>query len=554
MLRFLEWFGRSSRDHRRPERCGLTYRPLVGQLEDRQLLAVTYHGGPLIPNVQVESVFLGSIWQQAQASQASQLDNYFAWITNSPYMDMLGQYGVGRGRFLGADTVTSVPTGSSIAETQIQGVLSSEIHAGRLAAPSSNSLYVVFLPPTLTSEFDQQHRYVGHHAQFTDPVSGQLITYAVIPDQATADLPKGALPGSLTPYQQQTWVSSHELAEAVTDPNVGGGWWDSDVTSPTHNDEIGDIPPDTLPAGQVGAVLNNYVVQKIWSNFDGASIVQPGPPVYSLRPNGDVVRSSAAGTFLVLSHTGIVSTATNSQNGALYVLETSGRLDQFYAGAETLIDTGVVSFNMDSYGGGTLFILESSGQLKQDTAGTWSLLDTGVVSFTMNGYGGGTLFVLEANGQLKQDTAGTWSLLDSGVVSFTMNNYGGGTLFVLESNGQLKQDTAGTWALLDTGVVSFAMNGYGGGTLFILEANGQLKQDTAGTWALLDTGVKWFSSGRLGDTVDVLETNGTLKHYVGTSFTVVASNIQSCSIAPGLYGLGTIFARDNNGVVRQFPA
>src|SRR5262245_44015567 len=105
MSPFANWFRKSSRTDHRSRRRRPALHPVVGQLEHRQLLSlsVSYHGGPLIPNVQVETLYLGQAWADPQQLQATarSLNSFFGSITNSPYMDSLGQYNVHRGQFLG---------------------------------------------------------------------------------------------------------------------------------------------------------------------------------------------------------------------------------------------------------------------------------------------------------------------------------------------------------------------------------------------------------------------------------------------------------------------
>jgi len=80
--------------------------------------------------------------------------------------------------------------------------------------------------------------------------------------------------------QQTTNVASHELAEAITDPQVDRwetlGWYDD------QNGEIGDIPVALYNAGRISeadwvdtlkrADGTEYQVQKEWSNRDGAPV------------------------------------------------------------------------------------------------------------------------------------------------------------------------------------------------------------------------------------------------------------------------------------------
>src|SRR5438132_700743 len=67
-------------------------------LEERNVPAITYHGGALLPHVAVEADYVGNFWSTAAGLQeASDLNNFLDYLVNSPYMDMLSEYGVGRG-------------------------------------------------------------------------------------------------------------------------------------------------------------------------------------------------------------------------------------------------------------------------------------------------------------------------------------------------------------------------------------------------------------------------------------------------------------------------
>jgi hypothetical protein len=267
----------------------------VDPLEGRQLLSVVSNaGGPVLPNVAVQGVYWGPTlaggtaavpsWNAAAGSQrVAQLNGYLGYIVDSPYMDMLAEYGVNRGRFAGSDVTSNTWTAGAnqVSDAQIENMLSQEIRAGRLQAPSGNQLYVVYLPPGVTSLGDQES--FGHHGAFTDPFSGRRAYFAVIPDQSTTPILQGPN-GPETPFQQQTDVTSHELAEAATDPDdAPNDAWFVPVTGPVirvngvpvNGDEIGDIANVTLPSNQQSGFLNNYLVQKEWVESRGASLLPP---------------------------------------------------------------------------------------------------------------------------------------------------------------------------------------------------------------------------------------------------------------------------------------
>jgi hypothetical protein len=246
----------------------------VERLEPRQLLTgVTYQGGPLINNVAVEPVFLGQAWtaNPSLEQNAAQLDQFFAYVTNSAFMDLLPQYGtvqagpIGRGLYVGQVNIPqNAWSRSTVSDATIQTMLSSEINTGAIAAPDNNRLLFVFTPPNIVvSQGGSRSNgypvgFAGYHNSFVDS-AGQLVRYAVVPDPIGNDQVAG-----LTAFQQQTAAASHELAEATTDPD-GTSWWD-DSNDATSGYEIGDFA--RLSADTV--YLNGYAVEKIWSNSSGS--------------------------------------------------------------------------------------------------------------------------------------------------------------------------------------------------------------------------------------------------------------------------------------------
>jgi hypothetical protein len=256
-------------------------RPELEQLEDRMLLSVSYHGGHLLTNVDVETVYYSSDWDRSDrpnlAQQKRQLDTFFTNITQSPYMDMLGEYGVGRGHFVGRDDGDWRGWAPTIDDEDIRNRLR-EIDSWRALDP--NRLYVVFTPPNATvtktwvgvAHQDSQHDFRGYHHNFG--YNGHDIYYAVI---AHPSWPNLTIPG-LDAFQQQTKVSSHELAEAVTDPNpldlANGGWWDHNPFGGTFGYEIGD-----LANNQIGT-LNGYTVQYEWSNRANGGVLSNTPSAW----------------------------------------------------------------------------------------------------------------------------------------------------------------------------------------------------------------------------------------------------------------------------------
>ena len=234
-------------------------RPVLEELEPRLLLtAVTYNNGPLLANVRVNAVYYGPDWSSSSTYEGyvGQLNRFLGDVVSSPYIDQIHEYStsttnIGRGSFWGADvspsgwnpqteTVGGVAT-TVVEDSTITAMLSSEIANGHLPAPSANQLYVVYVAPnvvvhqrggTFSNSFTQG--FSGYHQVSTDN-NGDTYYYAVIVDQTgwyPGSKPNGT-PKGLTTLQYDTSVSSHELAEAVTDPDLTSGWRDYSTTGPT---------------------------------------------------------------------------------------------------------------------------------------------------------------------------------------------------------------------------------------------------------------------------------------------------------------------------------
>src|SRR5271166_2847348 len=77
--------------HKSKNRSILSVRLAVEQLEDRLTPALTNQGGPILPNVQVQAVYLGSDWVNNSTlnAQTTQFDAFLQTTVNSSYMDML---------------------------------------------------------------------------------------------------------------------------------------------------------------------------------------------------------------------------------------------------------------------------------------------------------------------------------------------------------------------------------------------------------------------------------------------------------------------------------
>ncbi len=236
-----------------------------------------YHGGPIITHPQVYTSFWGSLWGTDPQYQAlaRHLNQFHANLLQSGFMNVLSQYGVGSGAFVGATFVNSVP--DVLTDQGIQGIIQSSITAGMLPEPSnpSNIALIIYLDEHIGINDPADHLVLcmptsdvafGYHSSFTT-TAGNPFYYAVIPALADACLREScsvdahcSLHLSEDQEQRMTQVASHEFAEMTTDPE-GNGWY-----APDPWGENGDICNGETDIIVVGA--NSWTVQKTYSKYD----------------------------------------------------------------------------------------------------------------------------------------------------------------------------------------------------------------------------------------------------------------------------------------------
>jgi hypothetical protein len=237
-----------------------------------------YYGGRVLAHVKVD-VVVWDHWSYGRSvplSGGRSIESFFSAITASPYIDWLDEYDtpsqhIGRGSVEGVYTVhpPAADNGATITGSQIEDGLRALINAQQLPKPSTTRLYAVFFPSRKTISTpggDSVRDFCAYHDTMRWS-SRSTAYYAVMPYEVGN---RGCKVASST-FDNLTTVTSHELAEAITDPGVGLGkvaWYDGD------NGEIADIcagGPSSV-AHVAGADHVSYAVQRLWSNRAGACI------------------------------------------------------------------------------------------------------------------------------------------------------------------------------------------------------------------------------------------------------------------------------------------
>jgi hypothetical protein len=275
-------------------------RPLLERLEDRITPFVnptlSYNGGTLLANVQVEGIYYKDA---VSTGLQPSLDNFFKMMVKSRYVTALlnrfsdGGFTIGAGSFVGdLNNGLTVAPGGTLADSSIQHMLSNELAAHKIIAPTKNTLYFVFAPAGVeVTSFgtNSVFGFLGYHSSFVDSATQKTLYYAVMPfpgvgpngthgpDGPNADLgleaefSLGLSSNPLTKLQSLTGVSAHEFSEAITDPGVGNsdpahpqgdlGWLD--VVDPVGSGQPGGFEIGDLANGEL-ATYNGFVVQEEW--------------------------------------------------------------------------------------------------------------------------------------------------------------------------------------------------------------------------------------------------------------------------------------------------
>ena len=234
------------------------------------LPVIPNQGGPFIAAPEIVTI----TWQGDAI--ASSLEAFDAWMVKSAFWkDMMAEWGVGPGTYVGAHHVPTVAP-ATLDDADIQKLLKDGFAAGTIPRPNGRRIYTVY-PPTGTtvtnfgtegcSGFQAYHYSLPVPASAAGPAATAL--YAVAPRCAETQ--------GQTPLDFVTWGQSHEVMETASDPIYSNPAWRIDVQS-LATPQAGENAD--LCTGHPTRV-DGFMVTRNWSNVAakaGARPCVPAPP------------------------------------------------------------------------------------------------------------------------------------------------------------------------------------------------------------------------------------------------------------------------------------
>jgi len=223
---------------------------------------VTNHGTPSLTAPKISVIYWGN-------QTAGWLDDYLSVMANTPaFYSRLREYAPSGHTIAGSwNTSYLYPSGATGSVTDATFVAGIQAAIGSYV-PSANDIFVILIPSGTSSSVDINNKggpLTGHHASYVS--GGVTIPWAVVE------------PGNRTSTELRT---SHEVIEAITDPNAlggtaGTGWW-TEIGDPCSN-SVGKVAGKTVqPFWSQKAC--RCVIEEDLSNLDVAANGYFGYTVY----------------------------------------------------------------------------------------------------------------------------------------------------------------------------------------------------------------------------------------------------------------------------------
>jgi hypothetical protein len=270
---------------------------------------LTFHGGKVLRSPDVVPVYVGAYWQTPEGKRdRARNDAAMAALVKDPGQTALWkEYGGGKGTTSPSKVLTGPPQ-RTFSKEDVEALVQAQIRSGAFGASDPERIFTVVLPPGAILEDGEASSTAGlggFHGNVTGK-DGHPVYYAVVVySQRTASGANG-IDFTGTAIDNVTITESHEITEAVTDPDVGLairtgdprylGWYD-DTTPVRRRDgtavldglgrpmrgkgEIGDIPVLNAELEGDSALKSvwgrrgGFAFQTEWSNRDHQAELAP---------------------------------------------------------------------------------------------------------------------------------------------------------------------------------------------------------------------------------------------------------------------------------------
>lgn len=300
-----------------------------------------FNGGAVLANPAIHNVYMDMSWDShnpASINMAS-IDGFATSLVNSTYLNTAGQYGVGAASFTGSHQANILCLPPIIAGITDFVTISAWMQCmtnpspipftgtiGGVPVPDNNTVYSVYVPSgtQINDGFAKSCSDYGAYHFFGSTLVWQLtilgpilvpqgFTYTVVPVDCGA--------GSGSQLDGVTYLATHEIIEAATDPIILKGWVDNNsasfIVDLLKHGEAADICFDKGASGV--RLPNGPVVAPYWSNSDGAC-VPIGLPLLSGPPNAiqfgsQTVFTTSGSMNGVINNTGNATANVGSVSG-----------------------------------------------------------------------------------------------------------------------------------------------------------------------------------------------------------------------------------------------
>ncbi len=312
---------------------------------------LTYYGGRVVSAMKVVIVLWGSgsyeshVSSTATPSMASFYDQILSESTFTSWLD--SEYNtvdpsgtktdqhIGRGAFQNLYTITPSISSSTVADSQIQAEIESQIAATHLPAPEIDTAgnpityYAIYFPSGITitqggSSSCAAGGFCSYHGTIAASGSLREIYYGVHPDMQAGSGCDTQCGNASTTFGNYTAIASKELTDTITDAEVGLAtvigpplaWFDN------TNGEIGDLcaAQQTTFAACDG---ETYVVQQEFSNA-AANCIAPATPSCSSNNFSISASPSSLSILQNTASTSTISTAVTAGSVGPVALSFSG--------------------------------------------------------------------------------------------------------------------------------------------------------------------------------------------------------------------------------------